>query len=255
MPDPHPTGYREISPPAVLAPWVECLWWHADDCAQDAAAPSILPDGRIDVVWSEQTGGRIAGPQTRPLAAPVHGRFLVLGARFHPGAGASALGVPAEELADVHTPLDALDARLARQLDERLPLAGEPSPDPARALAALGDLLAARRDALPAPDPLVRTAVTALGAGPVRVAELARHAWISERQLQRRFHAHVGYGPRTLHRVLRLQRALRGLERAPGEDLARHAAEAGYADQAHFTREARSLADATPAQLRARLAA
>ncbi len=255
MPDPRPTGYREVPPPPALAPWVECLWWHASAVAGGAAAPSILPDGRIDVVWSQQTGARVAGPQTRPLASPVRGRFLVLGARFHPGAGASALGVPAEEQADAHTPLDALDGRLARQLDERLALAGERSADPVRALAALSVLLVARRGALSAPDPLVRTAVTSLGSGPVRVAELARHAWISERQLQRRFHAHVGYGPRTLHRVLRLQRALRGLERAPGEELARHAAEAGYADQAHFTREARTLADATPAQLRERLAA
>lgn len=245
---PHPTGYREIPPPAALAPWVECLWWHAGE----GGAHAILPDGRIDLVWSEQIGARIAGPQTRPLAAPVGGRFLVVGARFHPGAGAGALGVPAEELADAHVPLDALDTRLAAHVAGALGASARP----ADKLAALSALLAARRGTLAAPDPLVRSVVTALGAGPARVAELAQRAAISERQLQRRFHAHVGYGPRTLHRVLRFQRALRWLEHAPAADgtLAQLAADAGYADQAHLTRETRALAGLTPAQLRARLA-
>jgi AraC-like DNA-binding protein len=247
MPDPPPTGYREIPPPAALAPWVECLWWHSGE----SGPSTILPDGRIDVVWSEQTGARIAGPQTRPLASPVSGRFLVVGARFHPGAGAGALGVPAHELADAHVPLDALDASLAAQLDAAL----GPAASPARALGALGTLLAGRRGTLASPDLLVRSIVCALGAGPARVAELARQAAISERQLQRRFHAHVGYAPRTLHRILRFQRALRALDREPATGgLAQLAAEAGYADQAHLTRETRALAGLTPAQLRARLA-
>jgi transcriptional regulator GlxA family with amidase domain len=138
------------------------------------------------------------------------------------------------------------------------PAGGRPpaARSPAAALASLSALLVARRSALAAPDPLVCAAVAALGAGPVRVAELARRAWISERQLQRRFHAHVGYGPRTLHRVLRFQRTLHGLGRAPAAEgaLAQLAAETGYADQAHLTREVRTLSGLTPARLRERLA-
>jgi AraC-like DNA-binding protein len=70
---------------------------------------------------------------------------------------------------------------------------------------------------------------------------------VSERQLRRRFERGVGYGPRTLRRVLRFQRFL-GLAHGGGS-LARLAADAGYADQAHLVRDCRSLAGMTPSAL------
>ncbi len=81
------------------------------------------------------------------------------------------------------------------------------------------------------------------------VAELAWRAGLSERQLHRRCLAAFGYGPKTLDRVLRLQRFL-ALGRAdPGAGLARLAADAGYADQAHLGHDCRALAGATPGVL------
>jgi AraC-like DNA-binding protein len=70
---------------------------------------------------------------------------------------------------------------------------------------------------------------------------------VSERQLRRRFEDAVGYGPKTLARVLRFQRFL--ALAAGGGDLARLALSAGYADQAHLTRECRRLAGRTPVAL------
>jgi AraC-like DNA-binding protein len=73
----------------------------------------------------------------------------------------------------------------------------------------------------------------------------------TERQLLRRFNAAVGYGPKTLDRVLRFQRFL---SRAPAvangeEGLARIAAEVGYADQAHLSRECVRLSGLSPTRL------
>jgi len=59
----------------------------------------------------------------------------------------------------------------------------------------------------------------------------------------------VGYGPKTLHRVLRFRRFLAGLESPRPAGLSRLASAAGYADQAHLTREARELSGMTPRQL------
>ena len=71
-----------------------------------------------------------------------------------------------------------------------------------------------------------------------RVDRLAEALGISDRQLRRRFHRAVGYGPKTLDRVLRFRRFVaRVCEMAARDgDLARMAAELGYADQAHMTR-------------------
>ncbi len=71
----------------------------------------------------------------------------------------------------------------------------------------------------------------------------------SPRQLHRRFVAAVGYGPKTFQRVLRLQRVLALVARSRRESLAALAAEAGYADQAHMSRELRALTGQSPSVL------
>ena len=81
-----------------------------------------------------------------------------------------------------------------------------------------------------------------------RVDTLAADLGLSERQLRRRCHAAAGYGPKTLQRVLRFRRFLA----VANGDLARAALDAGYADQAHLTRECTRLAGRPPAALLAR---
>jgi AraC-like DNA-binding protein len=107
-------------------------------------------------------------------------------------------------------------------------------------------LLRRRRDAQD-PDALVVHALTLLGRSGSRVAALSSELGISERQLLRRFRSAVGYGPKTADRVLRFQRFV---SHGPGnEGLARVAAELGYSDQAHLTRECVELSGLTPTQL------
>ena len=81
------------------------------------------------------------------------------------------------------------------------------------------------------------------------VARLAAELGTSERQLHRRCVAAIGYGPKLLHRVLRMRRFL-ALAAAPGAPgLSALAFEAGYADQAHLVRETRIMAGVTPSAL------
>lgn len=81
------------------------------------------------------------------------------------------------------------------------------------------------------------------------VAALAARAGLSERQLHRRCLAAFGYGPKTLDRVLRLQRFLVLGRAQPAGGLAELAVAAGYADQAHLGHDCRALAGATPSEL------
>jgi len=71
-----------------------------------------------------------------------------------------------------------------------------------------------------------------------------------------RFRADVGLPPKSAARVLRFAALVRRL-RAGGPALswAALAADAGYADQAHLTRDVRRCAGLTPTALRATLAA
>jgi AraC-like DNA-binding protein len=216
---------------------VACLWRSHDEQVR------VLPDACVDVVLS---AGRllVAGPATTvAIAAATPGQPRV-GVRFRVGAAGAALGVPAVELLDRGVALDDLWGRAGRRLQERVCAA--PTAD--GALAALTRGIA---DRLPAPDGAdrdVRRAALVLARGGAS-RDAGRAAHLSARQLRRRFDHAVGYGPATLARVQRFQRFLGCAQRAPGASLARLAADAGYADQAHLARECRRLAGLAPTAL------
>ncbi|WP_326938482.1 helix-turn-helix domain-containing protein [Amycolatopsis rifamycinica] len=77
-----------------------------------------------------------------------------------------------------------------------------------------------------------------------RTEDPALSGAVSERRLRRRFVQAVGYGPATYLRISRFQRAVALAPRVAG--LAALAAAAGYADQAHLSRDCRALTGLTP---------
>jgi AraC-like DNA-binding protein len=225
------SGYEEFAPPPGLEAQVACIW------VGGGGATRVLPDACVDIVW---TRGRlvVAGPATRPDLAPATPGQGRCGVRFRVGMAGSALGVPASELLDRVVPLAEIWGTDGRRLEDRVAAAD-------RGLEVLVAGVAAR--IADARDDLVRQAVVRLRGGESSVERLARTSALSERQLRRRFEHGVGYGPRTLRRVLRFQRFL---ALAPdGGSLARLAADAGYADQAHLARDCRRLAGASPGAL------
>ncbi|MFI2415344.1 helix-turn-helix domain-containing protein [Streptomyces sp. NPDC018947] len=198
----------------------------------------VLPDGCMDLLWHE---GRllVAGPDTRAyLTDGSPGRWA--GVRFSPGTAPALLGVPAHELRDRRVDLsDLWPAAEARRLTARVNAA----PDP---VSGLEEAALTRAAEAGPPDPLLSRIVAALDAGRP-VAATADELGIGSRRLHRRSLAAFGYGPKTLARVLRLRRAL-ALARG-GTSLAETAARAGYADQAHMTRDVRELTGMSPARL------
>ncbi len=191
----------------------------------------MLPDGCMDLLWND---GRllVAGPDTRAhVAEGAPSRWA--GIRFCPGTAPTFLGVPAHELRDRRVELaDLWPVSLARRLTARVNAAVDPA-------SGLEEVALERADKVDGPDPLLRRIVAALDAGRP-VATTADELGLGARQLHRRSLAAFGYGPKTLARVLRLQRAL-ALARG-GVQFADTAVRAGYADQAHLARDVRELA-------------
>ncbi|MCX4965563.1 helix-turn-helix domain-containing protein [Streptomyces sp. NBC_00654] len=208
------------------------LWtWNGPD---EPSRP-VLPDGCMDLIWTRR-GLLVAGPDTHAFEVAGEQRGRCAAIRFAPGTAPSLLGVPADELRDRRVGLAALwPGAEVRRLTERI----TEDPDPAAAL----ERLALRRAAdTGPPDPLTVHVAAQLRRGR-SVAATARSAGLGARQLHRRSLAAFGYGPKTLARVLRLQRAL-ALVRA-GTPYAEAALTAGCTDQAHLAREVRALAGTT----------
>jgi AraC-like DNA-binding protein len=235
-----PPGYTEWPAPAALRHAVACAWAQVTDSSAERAG-LVLPDGCTDLIWEQGRGAYVAGPDTGPVATTMAAGTVVLGVRFRPSAGGPALGIPLSELRDLRADLADLRPAQARQLTAAL--------DPEVAAAQMLDMTAALV-ADGAPDPEVTWAARLLRDPAARAEDVAAEVGLSLRQLRRRCQAAVGYGPKTLQRVLRFRRFVACVDARPDVlDLAAIAAEAGYADQAHLTRECGRLAGLTPAAL------
>jgi AraC-like DNA-binding protein len=225
--------YRELAPPPQAAAHVACAW------SLRAGGGPVLPDGVADVVLAD---GRlmVVGPATGAITPGLAPGTPVMGVRFRVGAAGPALGIPAEELRDLTIPAAALWGQV---WEDRALTSAREGTDP---LAALLSAVSSRVGGAPL-DRAVRAGALAAARG-ARVSALAGELGLSERQVRRRFATAVGYGPKTLARVLRLQRFLTLASR--GEcDLARLALNAGYADQPHLGNDCRRLTGQTPGDL------
>jgi AraC-like DNA-binding protein len=234
-------SYREFAPSPPLHALVACRWLRELPADDPAGSTLVLPDGCVDLIWRD---GRllVAGLDLTARRSQVRAGSAIAGIRLRPGVAGAVLGLPASELLDVQVPLEDVLGTRASEFSERQGREAE-------YLLLEGLVATAMTDG--APDPLVLAATRRLGFPGSRVDELANALGISERQLRRRFHQAVGYGPKTLDRILRFRRLVAQAQAvSDGEvDLARLAADLGYADQAHMTRDSVRLTGMSPARL------
>lgn len=240
-------AYQEFAPSPPLHALLACRWERELPPGDPAESTLILPDGCVDLLWRD---GEllVAGLDRRARWSPVRSGAAIVGVRLRPGVAGLVFGIPASELLDASVPLEELLGSRVSELAERL--SGAHGRE-AEFLLLEGLVASAIADA--SPDPLVLAATRRLGFPGSRVDELADALGISERQLRRRFNQSVGYGPKTLDRVLRFRRLVSQAQAvSAGEvDLARLAADLGYADQAHMSRDSVRLTGMPPARLAA----
>jgi AraC-like DNA-binding protein len=246
-------SYRERFPAPPLAARVSSVWRLDVAAGEGGYEHRTVPNGSVEISYALGDGAvYVSGPQRGPTVERVASGTTVVGIRFRPGAAPAVLGPPASELVDLRVEVDRIWDGGARTLAERLALAGSPDD----ALLLLEEETALRSFAAPEPDQLVSAAVRRLQPWlPDGVAALASELELSPRQLRRRFVAALGFGPKAYQRIRRFQGFLALTQGRDGErlDLARLARRAGYADQAHLTRESSELTGLTPAAFLAQM--
>lgn len=250
--------YRELTPAPRLRPYVRCYWTLSAPAVADAAPQRVLPDGCVEMVINigdrfirhsadgtreTQPCALLVGPTTRHMSIAPAGTIRLVGVRFAPGGALPFLSVPPSELRDVAPALEDVAPPFEPHLAERLAgaTAGTEGEILDRALARQLDRT--RRLSDDRVRASVRAAFTA--PRPPRVDELLALAGFGVRQLERRFRDQVGYGPKTLCRLVRFQRVVRAVEPGTAVNWARLAAVTDYADQSHMAREFREFAGTT----------
>jgi hypothetical protein len=218
--------------PVGLEDRVKCLWqlWEGPE-----GRLPVVPDGCQDLVVCRQDRSAraiLAGVDHATTWAPVDRDLSYIGIRFQPGVDLEPLGFRAQDLVGerVELPL-ARATSLGRWLRSAL-AAEEPFP-------LLCEGLEAR---LRPPSEGTREALECA----------AGQDWpfISHRTLQRHVFKATGVPPSVWQQLRRVRLAACKLLSESSVSLATLALEAGYADQAHMTREFRRRFGLTPGRLR-----
>lgn len=239
--------YREFAPSPTLRAHFRCAWLHETPTGRRSAI-TIVPDGCVDIIW---IGGRleVAGPDvTAALSRPMPGETIA-GVRFRAGAAAKWLGLPMTELVGRRVPLADIWGRRTAGLSGRIGDAGMPTERLARLEREMEAFVPAE-----GPPPEMTAIFGALGGGEASIRAVRDRLEVSERTLRRRCRDAFGYGPKTLDRILRFQRFMT-LVRRPDATLSALAADAGYADQAHLSREVKRLSGLSPGEILRQVAA
>jgi AraC-like DNA-binding protein len=236
--------YREYAPPPALAGHLVCIWTQVVPAGALPITQRVLPDGCLDIVLIDDDAPLVAGPWVEPFTVRFTPGSTVIGARWYPGRAPTLLGLPAAALLNQTVALGDVWSRASS-----MPIAqvvGEPTLD-GRRIALEAALLARLGRAAPV-DRAMYAAVRWIARHPGgRIDQLSDWIGISGRQLQRRFAAAVGYGPKQFQSVLRFQRLLSLANQSPApRTLGQLSAAAGYADQAHMTREFKRFAGGVP---------
>ncbi|HET8988090.1 MAG TPA: helix-turn-helix domain-containing protein [Humibacillus sp.] len=222
-------------------------------------APQRVLQYPVCLIVISDTYTRFYGVVSGLSQTVLAGRGWAVGVMLQPAAGHLLTRAPVRRMTDRFVDLTTLDPHLAVDGSALTAVVREVmSPEPGAESAqeqARAAVEAELRRLLPVDEEglLVNAVVEDVETSPelLRVDELCARFDISERTLQRLLHKRIGLGPKWLIRRRRLQEAADRLRDIDAE-LAGIAADLGYADQAHFTRDFRRATGLTPGEFASR---
>lgn len=200
----------------------------------------------------EHDRARLYPPSSELTVQHLEGDGFAFGVLLQVATGFRIAGHPVEEFVG-----DSIDVSAEPVVGEIRAImsasAGVASRHPS-AIAVFEHWLAARVPLLTDDDVLVNAIAEAIGSDPglTRVDELAARFGLSPRRLERLAARYVGLTPKWMIQRRRLQDAAHQLQEEPETDLSGLAAELGYADYPHFSRDFAATVGVTPRDFAAR---
>ncbi|MFG1947876.1 DUF6597 domain-containing transcriptional factor [Nonomuraea sp. NPDC048826] len=229
-------------PTPALAPYVDHFWVVTWTDLDEPYEQRIVSHPTVNMTITHDFH-QIAGVIKGGFSYTMRGSGRVLGTRFAPGGFRPFLGGPVHQLTGRFTEIGELYGTAGATLVEHVLTA----PDAPAAIAHVEEFLLGLG---PERDPLAEevASLVVMAENDVtmtRVDALAARSGRSVRSLQRLFREYVGIGPKWVIRRFRLHEAAERIYQ--GLDLATLAAELGYTDQAHLTRDFTAVVGMPPA--------
>jgi AraC-like DNA-binding protein len=259
-------NYRELEPRPELAPFVKCYWVleaskHGGAGRTSDDLERVYPDGCPELIFhrgdrfhlvrngssERQSRALVFGQLERRIELRRPPRVETIGVRLRHAGLKPLLRIDAYAITGTWRPL----AEVAGTWGAELEAAALAAPDCDEAVRGIEEALRARLPAARAQrSAAVDAAIESLtrSGGHARIEEVARHAGVGTRQLERLFRAHVGLTPKRLAGILRLQEAFALLAAGASPPLIEVAQRCGYFDQSHFIRDFRRVTGLPPSR-------
>jgi len=251
---------REYKPPKHLYPFIE-LFWEGDfnTALEHQLRQRVVPNGYVELIihltthhcdlfkggrWSQSPDYTIIGLYTTPYEVQFRDLVQVFGIRFKPEGIYNLFGVPASDFHQNYEDMELVLGSRFREYCEQLMEARDTAQKLQLTKAYLiknlvdqeNDLSYVNRAA-----ELIRQSDSML-----RIEDLPDKLYISLRQLEREFKHKIGTTPKRYMRIARLNEVHRQLEQNRQVDFTQVAFDCGYADQAHFIRDFKSIMGVNP---------
>jgi len=198
----------------------------------------------------------LVGPTSGLSTRELTGSGWAVGVMLQPAAGLLVAGRSVDQLTDQTLPItEATGVDGGRLTDDVRRVVGDSADDPDVRMQAVLLFEEALRALPPVDDEgLLVNAIVEYAEGNSevqRVSQVCEKFAISERSLQRLTARRIGLGPKWLIQRRRLHEAAERLRGPEPPSLARVAADLGYSDQAHLTRDFRKVTGLTPGEFAA----
>lgn len=248
--------YQEAPSPVSASALVDSIWvFEAGPIGPDGREHVIVPDGAVSLTVFRAADGAggcgVTGPSAKAHRAPLVDGSIYAGIRLRPGVAGTVLGCDAMRFRDHIGPAGPPVPEAVRSLASHVEGATTPNDLILRLQQCAADIAAST----PPIDCLVVdfAAEIARLKGAAALEALSERLGVSPRHMRRRFQRQCGLSPKEFARLRRVRAACIDLVMENRAALADAASAAGFADQAHMSREFREVFGGSTLLIRAYL--
>jgi AraC-like DNA-binding protein len=252
--------FRQHVPPPPLSEFVDSFWVY-ENSAHAHTMERILPSGSLSAIinlhedsvraydrdnpshFESLCGSLFVGAHSEYMVIDTACQAAVLGIQFKPGGAFPFLNMPANELQDLHVPLETLWKADGASLRARL----LDAPTPEEKFRVLERCLLAQVKSSLGPNPMVGFALREFRRNRT-VSEVISQIGLTPKRFIDIFRREVGLTPKLYSRIHRFQEVLRNIRAGKQVSWADTAVSCGYFDQAHFVHDFRAFSGITPTE-------
>lgn len=260
-------NYREYIASQSLRPYVDCYWHYTTGASAQEEVPvqRCLPIGTVEIIiqvdhkpcrilnatgnWDDSPEMYFTGLYVDTALWQARPDALMFGIRLKPEAVIELFKLPAVQLFNNVVNAEDVLGQTARHMRGEMTGVFD-----VKQLVAIAEKhLLNRLQHLKQEHSLVTEACRMIRntGGGISIETVSDNLYVSKRKLQRDFKEYFGASPKTYQRIVRFRRAYEYARQLEADTIkwADVSYEAGYADQAHFTREFREFTGLAPSIL------